>query len=121
MHSHRGEKITKELLNSIVDESVKETLFRSINTTLTTLFPIICLMIFGAKEIITFDIAIFIGLLAGAYSSVLLSSQIWSRLEYRHAKKKEEKKKFNNKKGNKKDKKKTKKKLDELTVKGINA
>ena len=54
-------------------------------------------------------------------SSVLLSSQIWSRFEYRHAKKKEEKKKFNNKKDNKKDKKKTKKKLDELTVKGINA
>ena len=79
----KNEKVTKEFLDELVELSVKETLVRSINTTLTTMFPIICLILFGSKEILEFDIAILIGLISGAYSSVLLSSQIWSKIEYR--------------------------------------
>lgn len=117
MHKHSGEKNTFELLEKVVDSSVRSTFNRSINTTLTTLFPIICLMIFGAKEINEFNIAVFIGLLAGAYSSVLLSSQIWMRIENKHNIKEEKKKKSNPKKSNKQ----KKRKVEELTVKGINA
>lgn len=114
LHNHKLEKTNKELLDKVVNESIRSTIIRSINTTLTTLFPIICLILFGSKEIITFDIAILIGLIAGTYSSVLLSSQIWSKLELKRLTKKEKNKKVNKKKN-------VKKKVTELTVKGINA
>ena len=65
-------------------------------------------------EIIEFDIAILIGLVAGAYSSIFLSSPLWAILEYRSYKK------DNNKNNTKKEKRK-KKKPEELMVKGINS
>ena len=87
-------------------------MLRSINTTITTMLPIICLIIFGSKEILEFDIAILIGLIAGAYSSILISGSLWVILEYKLQSKNDKKKK--------KDKPK-KKKVEELSVKGINA
>ena len=87
-------------------------MLRSINTTITTMLPIICLIIFGSKEILEFDIAILIGLVAGAYSSILISGSLWVILEN-----KLQVKKNNNKK---KDKPK-KRRVEELSVKGINA
>lgn len=115
MKELKKKNVSKEELDIIVDKSVKETLYRSVNTTLTTMIPIIMLIFMGAKEIYEFDIAIFIGLLAGAYSSVFLASQLWSVIEYKSYNKKETKKKNN------KPEKKEKKKPEELTVKGINS
>ena len=104
--------LTKDELKEIANKSIKETMLRSINTTITTMLPIICLIIFGSKEILEFDIAILIGLVAGAYSSILISGSLWVILEYRLQSKKN--------KNKKKDKPK-KKKVEELSVKGINA
>ena len=107
--------MTKEDLKVIANTSIKETMLRSINTTITTMLPIICLIIFGSREIMEFDIAILIGLIAGLYSSVLLSSSIWVFFENKMKNKvKKEKKK------NKKEKPK-KQKVQELSVKGINS
>lgn len=107
----------KEELEEIVDTSVSQTLFRSINTTITTLIPIVVLLIFGEKAIYEFNVAILFGLFAGFYSSVLLSSQIWYRIELKSYKR-ENKANSNNKT---KKKKKEVKELDELLVKGINS
>ena len=107
-------KLSKEELREVANISIKETMLRSINTTITTLLPIICLIILGSKEIVEFDIAILIGLIAGLYSSVFISCSIWVHLESKLQSKKD-----NNKK-NKKEKPK-KKKVEELSVKGINA
>lgn len=107
-------KLSKEELREVANKSIKETMLRSINTTITTLLPIICLIILGSKEIVEFDIAILIGLIAGLYSSVFISSSIWVHLESKLQSKKE------NTKKNKKEKTK-KKKVEELSVKGINA
>ena len=107
-------KLSKEELREVANNSIKETMLRSINTTITTLLPIICLIILGSKEIVEFDIAILIGLIAGLYSSVFISCSIWVHLESKLQSKKD-----NNKK-NKKEKPK-KKKVEELSVKGINA
>lgn len=112
---NKNKKLTKDELSEVVDESVKETLYRSINTTITTMLPIIMLIAMGAEEIYEFDIAIFIGLTFGAYSSIFLSSQVWAILEY---------KSYNKKNKVSKDKKKTKQKQnkpEELIVKGINS
>ncbi len=105
---------SKDELSVIVDKSVKETLYRSINTTTTTMLPIIMLIFIGAKEIYTFDIAILIGLIAGAYSSIFISSQLWLKIEYKLSNK-------NSKNKNTTKKKVPKKKPEELNVKGINS
>ena len=89
-------------------------MLRSINTTITTMLPIICLIVLGSKEIVEFDIAILIGLIAGLYSSLFISSSIWVHLENKLQGKKD------NKKNTKKEKPK-KKRVEELSVKGINA
>ena len=109
---------SKEELEKIVDTSVSQTLFRSINTTITTLIPIIVLLLFGEKAIYEFNIAILFGLIAGFYSSVLLSSQIWYRIELKSL---NPKKNSNKKNSKKKKQKKEIKELDELLVKGINS
>ena len=111
-------KRDKEEYKKIVDESIKQTLFRSVNTTITTMLPIITLILFGAKQIFEFDIAILFGLIAGAYSSVFLSAQIWLKIELKDKKVKKVKK---NSKNKKKVKKETKREPDELLVKGINS
>ena len=110
-------KKSREQLEEIVDTSVRQTLFRSVNTTITTLIPIVVLLLFGEKAIYEFNIAILFGLIAGFYSSVLLSSQIWLRIELKSSNPKNK----NNKKNTKKKKKKEVKELDELLVKGINS
>ena len=94
-------------LEEIVDDSVRLTLLRSILTTVTTILPVICLMLFGAKEIINFNIALLIGFIAGLYSSVFISNQIWLYLKKKSIK--APKKKDDDDK-----------ELEELKVKGIN-
>ncbi len=113
-------KKSKEDYDKLVDTSIKQTLFRSINTTITTMLPIITLLLFGAREIFEFNIAILFGLIAGAYSSVFLSAQIWRRIELRPKKEKKNSKK-DKKKNDKKNSKKEKKQPEELLVKGINS
>ena len=49
--------------------------------TMTTLMPVISLIILGSHEIINFNIALLIGLIAGVYSSIFIASQIWFMFE----------------------------------------
>ncbi len=62
----------------VVEESVGSTLARTINTTLTTLFTLVCLYIFGVSSIKEFAFPLLVGMLAGTYSSVLISGQVWA-------------------------------------------
>ena len=108
--------LSKDELVKIANTSIKQTMIRSINTTITTMLPIICLIFMGSKEIIEFDIAILIGLVAGAYSSIFMSASIWVFFENRMTIRRNK-----NKKNAKKNNKPKKKKVEELSVKGINA
>ena len=65
-------------LMEVVEVSVESTLSRTINTTLTTLFTLVCLYIFGVSSIKEFAFPLLVGMLAGTYSSVLLSGQVWA-------------------------------------------
>jgi preprotein translocase SecF subunit len=72
----------------IVNESVNQTLMRSIGTTLTTLLPIITILIFGGDTLKDFAFALLLGVFLGAYSSVFLASPIlaiWKEREPRYA------------------------------------
>ncbi len=59
-----------------VHKSIKQTLARSISTTLTTLFAVIAIYIFGASTLKNFSLALIIGISAGAYSSIFVASPI---------------------------------------------
>lgn len=74
---------SEEELSEIVNDSLKQTFTRSIITTITTLIPVICLIIMGSHEIMNFNIAMFFGLIAGSYSSVCIAAQIWYQIEKR--------------------------------------
>ncbi len=61
--------------------SVKQSLGRTINTSLTTLITIVALYILGVSAIKEFALPIIIGLLSGLYSSNLINGQLWAMME----------------------------------------
>ena len=60
----------------IIDMSIKQTLNRSLYTTLTTLFTIVMVYILGVPTIKDFALPLIIGIIAGLYSSVCLAGPI---------------------------------------------
>jgi len=64
-------------LDKLVNDSIWQTLARSINTVITVLVAAVCLFIFGGASIKLFSLAIIIGLASGAYSSIFIASQVW--------------------------------------------
>jgi len=64
----------------IADMSVRETLPRTINTSLTTLVTILAVYIFGVPSIKEFALPIIVGLISGTYSSIFIASPIWMKL-----------------------------------------
>ena len=74
-------KMTKEKLESVVNESIAATFTRTIYTSLTTLVPIVALMVLGSSEILNFNIAMLVGVLSGTYSSIFVASRIFIALE----------------------------------------
>lgn len=83
---------TTDELKEVVNDSISETMYRSIITSITTMLPVIALIIFGSKEILNFNIALLIGLIAGTYSSILLAGVIWFKLDKKNVGKKPTKK-----------------------------
>lgn len=70
------DKTNKELANI----SIKETMTRTINTTITTLIAVVALAIIGVASIREFIVVILIGIVAGFYSSVFLVPEFWATL-----------------------------------------
>lgn len=68
-------------LSHLVNDSIYQTLTRSINTVLTVLVAALCLFIFGSESIRMFSLAILIGLAFGAYSSIFIASPLWAVLK----------------------------------------
>lgn len=67
----------KEAFETITNKSVWQTMARSINTTITTLFTIVILYIIGVQSIKDFALPIIIGLFAGLWSSAFLATNFW--------------------------------------------
>ena len=72
-------KISPDLpIDQVVDNAVNQTLGRSINTTLTSLLPLLTLFIFGGETLKNFALALMIGFGAGVYSSLFIASTLLS-------------------------------------------
>ena len=63
-----------------INKSISQTLARSINTSLTTLFTIGAIYFLGVPSIQEFALPMMVGIIAGAYSSICISGSIWYTL-----------------------------------------
>ena len=74
---------TKEKLSfeDVLDRSINQVMIRTINTSVTTLFAIIAILIFGGDSLRTFIVTLLIGILAGTYSSVFVATPIMYLLD----------------------------------------
>ena len=75
-------------LGGVVNTSIMETLGRSLNTSFTTLFVLLALLLFGGPTIRSFLLVLSIGVVVGTYSSICIASQflvMWDQGEIRKA------------------------------------
>ena len=84
----KGESIRCTFM-TMANHSMNQVLIRTINTTLTSFVPVLCMLIFGGETLKDFAFAMTIGLLAGSYSSISVAVplfSIWKTREPRYAK-----------------------------------
>lgn len=78
-------------LSQLVDESITQTFARSINTSATTTFCILVILIFavlyGIESIRVFSLPMFFGLISGCYSSICIAGPLWVSWQNRKNKK----------------------------------
>ena len=101
-------KLNAETLEELANRSIQETFTRTIYTTITTLLPVVILMLLGSSGIFTFNMAMLVGLIAGTYSSIFIATVFFLIIEKKGLGKK------------KKPKKVYKDDLEEKKIKGIN-
>ena len=70
----------KQDLADVVNESITQTLTRSIYTSFTTFITIFVLFILGVASIREFALPIMVGIICGAYSSVCVTGTLWYTL-----------------------------------------
>ncbi len=71
-------KFTKKIdYVKIANESIAQSLTRSINTSLTTLITLLALYILGVEQIREFALPLIVGVVAGTYSSIFIASPLW--------------------------------------------
>lgn len=90
----KEDKITREKLEEVANRSMQETFTRTIYTSLTTLIPVLALIFLGSKEILTFNLAMLFGLIAGTYSSIFIAVAIYVAVEKKSLGKTKKKKKI---------------------------
>ena len=106
--NYDAKKLTKEKLEELTNLSIQETFTRTIYTTITTLLPVLVLIILGSSGIFTFNMAMLVGLIAGTYSSIFIASVLFLAIEKKNLGKEEKPKKV------------YKDDLEEKQIKGIN-
>ena len=112
MEGRNASTMRAEEYDAVVNTSVDQTFNMMINGSLTTLLPVILLLLIGSRSIFTFNIAMFVGLIAGTFSSMFVAPTVWRMLRKRRSTTKPKQKKVRSEK---------KEVLDEYTFKGINA
>lgn len=76
IRENRGKYKRNDFVN-LVDNSIHQTLRRSINTSLTTILAISALYFVGVQSIKDFTLPMIIGFLSGTYSSIFIASSFW--------------------------------------------
>jgi preprotein translocase subunit SecF len=77
---------TDPTFEGIVNYSLAQTIVRSVNTSLTVVFTLLALFLFGGESTRTFVLALLIGVVSGTYSSIFNASQLlvsWEEHDFR--------------------------------------
>ena len=78
----------KESFENVVEQSLRQTIGRSINTSLTVMIVMLALYFFGGASTKFFALTILIGVFFGTYSSIFIASPLlvtWHKWWVRHA------------------------------------
>lgn len=81
---HRSSRAT---FAGVIEESIEQTLMRSLNTSMTVLIVLGVLFLFGGESIRYFVLALLVGIAIGTYSSICVASPIlllWQRILRKH-------------------------------------
>ncbi|MCR5230652.1 MAG: protein translocase subunit SecD [Solobacterium sp.] len=107
--NENGGSVAKEKYRDIVNNALDKTLTMSLFSSVTTLLPVVFLLIMGSRSIFTFTFAMFVGMIAGTFSSIFVAPTMWHYIRTKYERKQ------------KVQKKEKREALDEYTIKGINA
>jgi preprotein translocase subunit SecF len=80
---------TTGTFEEIVERSVKQTMLRSFNTSMTTTLALLSVYLFGGASIKDFALALIVGILTGTYSSIFIASPLlvtWNNWSHRKKK-----------------------------------
>lgn len=66
--------LSRKGIVNLVNEALNQTLGRTINTTLTTLFPVLALCVWGGPVLAAFSYAMLVGIIAGTWSSMFVAT-----------------------------------------------
>lgn len=78
-----GKQKTREDLAKLLNHSVNQMLMRSLYTAFTVFIAAFFLFLFGGESIKMFSLAMVIGLIFGAYSSIFIASPLWLFFKYK--------------------------------------
>ena len=71
---------------TVANHSINQVLVRTMNTTLTSLVPVLAMLFFGGETLKDFAFAMSIGLVLGGYSSIALASPLYAMWKQREPK-----------------------------------
>lgn len=86
----------KQTFMQMANESVNEVFVRSLNTTITSLIPVVALLLFGGETLRDFALALVVGMAVGAYSSIGVATPLYAMWKEREPKFAALKKRFAN-------------------------
>lgn len=66
-----------ESLRALANDSITQTLSRSISTSLTTVVMVLMLLILGVTSIREFALPLLVGIVCGTYSSICIATELW--------------------------------------------
>jgi preprotein translocase subunit SecF len=76
-HLKRNETTNvREPFDEVVGKAIRETIGRSINTSLTVVLALIALALLGSVVTVNFALVLLVGVIAGTYSSILLAAPL---------------------------------------------
>ncbi len=80
--------LSDDNFSAIANESIKQTIARSINTSLTVIIALLAVLLFGGETIFPFVLALLVGIVVGTYSSVFVATALlvdWTEISIRRS------------------------------------
>jgi preprotein translocase SecF subunit len=68
--------LSADNFSEIANESIKQTIARSINTSLTVIIALLAVLLFGGETIFSFVLALLVGIVVGTYSSIFVATAL---------------------------------------------